>query len=461
MDESVKPDGILTPNTVPAAEKRYARQYGMASPLQARLRALLAGGRLPPGNLEGLDVVEKYQRAVLLHQAAQHGPIFKVSAYGKFWVCVIGLALGRKLLREHGESMTPVTIDVEAMVPAGFMRQMSGETHSKYRTSLARAIAREDSNRSYAALESIATGHLRRYLERQSTNVNLASVYKRTLEAIVCGMLIHIVFGAKPGTEFFETLMRKFEELGPHGSSWTQGERQMRAFAAIRRTVLDQLAASSGDGRHESAGLAHRLFAQDELDDTMLGNLILMVEMGRDDAAGLFRWLSRYACRRPDWMCAIGAEQPSDSPDPYAGSRAAALVLETLRSDQSSRLLRIVDKNIAFEQYLLPKNTLLRICLWESHRAESVFERPFEYMPERFIDRHYRADEFSPFGLDRHHCPFSAMTLLIGCAFLRALARDFELSAIDDGEPSKGPYFWEPAINFAVTLRARDSNRIH
>lgn len=154
----------------------------------------------------------------------------------------------------------------------------------------------------------------------------------------------------------------------------------------------------------------------------------------------------------------IAGETGASSDSRDARSLAEALVLETLRIDQSSRLLRVVEKTIAFEGHVIPRNTLLRICLWESHRAEETFDKPFEFSPERFVDRQYRGDEFSPFGLDRHHCPFAGVTITIACAFLRVLARNYRISASQDGDPMMGPYFWEPAREFAVDLHARQPN---
>ena len=114
----------------------HSQQYGVITLRRARIRAFLARGRLPPGNLCELDVLERTNRAILLHQHAQHGPIFKVVSYDNFWVCIVGLKLARNFLRTHSESIQPVTVDLEPLVKGGFMRQMKGRYAPQVQTTV-------------------------------------------------------------------------------------------------------------------------------------------------------------------------------------------------------------------------------------------------------------------------------------------------------------------------------------
>ena len=58
---------------------------------------------------------------------------------GRLLVCVVGLTLGRRLLKEHASALRPVTLDLESLFPQGFLRQMEGESHRDMRRARARA----------------------------------------------------------------------------------------------------------------------------------------------------------------------------------------------------------------------------------------------------------------------------------------------------------------------------------
>ena len=55
-------------------------------------------------------------------------------------------------------------------------------------------------------------------------------------------------------------------------------------------------------GRPRRACVLSRLLQQGQIDVTMLGNLIYMIEMGRHDIAGLLRWLTWFSARHAVWL---------------------------------------------------------------------------------------------------------------------------------------------------------------
>src|SRR6185436_11359571 len=108
----------------------------------------------------------------------------------------------------------------------------------------------------------------------------------------------------------------------------------------------------------------------------MLGNLIYMLELGRYDLRGLLRWLSRYAADTPDWLDRIARESTAPARD---ATVAEAFVLETLRMDQSERLMRDVTEDLIVEDWLIPAGALLRVCMWEAHKDAAEFAQPFVF----------------------------------------------------------------------------------
>lgn len=420
----------------------------------AAVRGTFSRARLPPGSLVRLDELEKSDRRFLLRRAQEVGPVFKAIAWNELWICVVGLPLGRRLLREHGEHLKPVTLKLEALFPKGFLRQMQGEDHRKYRKALVRAIRPEDLAANRAGLDAIATRGLADYAARQPEHRGTPEAYISTLNAIASGMLIQTFFGARLGTAAFDRLLDSYRELGPFGLVWNLGPRQERAFAAIRDYLTELFAGSPEQHPPGSQfSILGRLHGDGAVDATLLGNLIYMVEMGRYDTYSLFRWLTKYAAENPALLERIAGE---DAEAPAGGrSLAEAFVLETLRMDQSERLIRRAQRDIVFDGHLIPKHSTVRVCLWESHKSPDAFPEPFRFDPARFLGREPTGDQFAPFGLDHHQCPLGGIAIDASMIFLRALARGYRPAPIADGLPVRGAYHWEPASQFGVRLEPR------
>lgn len=407
--------------------------------------ASVAGARLcrrtlPPGRLLNLEQEEKADRQFLMRCFEHHGPIFKVLAWDELWVCMLGLDRATRFLQENREHLQPVTLDIRNIVPRGFLRQMSGDEHRHYRRALLQGIRGENAADELPALEQVAARELAALAHAQT---DTPQALDEALTRITTTMLLSIVFGALPDTPDLERLLAGYHQLGPHGLIWHPGPRQAEAFRSLQ-TILRQRAQNPENGR-----ILGRIQHAQALDDTMLGNLIYMVEMGRYDTHGLLRWLTKYASEHREYLDRIRAESFATKSTDFA----RAFVLETLRMDQSERLVRRAESNLTFEGYHIPRGATVRLCLWESHKDEDAFPEPFRFDPDRFLRAPPDGRAFSPFGLDHHHCPFSEFSVLMGIAYLRALSQCSVVDKRADGEPIRGAYHWEPSIHFSVRIR--------
>jgi cytochrome P450 len=361
-------------------------------------------------------------------------------------VCVVGHALGRRLLKEHSALLRPVTIDIKPVVPAGFMRQMEGEAHRSYRKALVQAVNAIDVDLLAPVLQAIVAEGLRTHADDPAAPTSPAA-WADILSSIATSSLLAAFFGACPGTPAHGDLIAGYQRLGPHGVVWNLGRRQVQAYAALRGLLTGALPADALPG-----SLWPELLAAGPVDDTMLGNLIYMVELGRYDLRGLLRWLSKYAGAHPAWLDRIAAE-PACGAD--GRPVAEAFVLETLRMDQSERLMRDVLHDFVFDGWLIPKGALVRVCMWEAHKSAEVFPDPFVFDPSRFLGHASAGDRFSPFGLDHHHCPLAGLSVQLAATFLRVLAREFRLDARDGDPAVRGPYHWQPSPRLVVSLSRR------
>jgi cytochrome P450 len=391
-----------------------------------------------------LDEMERSDRRVFQTLAKELGPVFKGTIDGRFAICVVGNKMARRLLSKHPAALKPVTIDVSRLFPGEFMRGMEGEFHKSRRATLIRGLGAVNMDEFRPCMHQAIRENLEAYCNARSDPTRRYDDFYRwshTLSAITSSMLIHLVLGAKPDSKLFQDLMNLYRELGPNGVAWNIGDRQVEAYQRLRDCLTKSLAVE------DTKGLITILADQDQIDATMLGNLIYMVETGRYDMRGLFRWISKYAADSPIWMGRIGTSEPG-----RGAAVAKAFVQEVLRLDQSERLMREVLEDIIFEGFLIPKGSLLRVCMWEAHKDEETFEDPFAFRPERFLNEQVFGERFSPFGLDQHRCPFAVFSISLASVFLTELASNFEISTTGGEPPIRGPYHWEPALDFSVRL---------
>ncbi len=399
---------------------------------------------LPPGPFSPtLDIVEQADRHALLDHAVANGPIFKGRAWGGFWIYVVGLPVCRRLVGTHEQDLRPVTLSVGTLFDKGLLRQMEGEDHHRYRAALVRAIKAQ--GRGAAETPPLAVAGRFAGLKDRTDLPDAAAAYRAMLSDLVTDVLLGVVLGTTPDEDAHKRLVAAYKDLGGRGLVWNIAARQQRAYAdlsLIIRGLTEQIAARADARPSVLAGLVH----DGEVDPVMLGNLIYMVEMGRYDMAAFFRWLTWFASRNPDWMERIALA------DDGATEVAEAFVMEALRMEQSERLVRRVKRDFVFDGFLFPRGTNLRLCIWESHKSDDLFEAPFTFDPGRFLSARPGSDRFAPFGLDRHQCPFGSYSIQLGARFLSELARHYRVAARGDGPAVRGHYHWEPASTFVPEL---------
>ena len=193
---------------------------------------------------------------------------------------------------------------------------------------------------------------------------------------------------------------------------------------------------------------SHAWWKRSSLDASMLGNLIYQAEMGRSDMKNFFRWLTRHATDDPTTLDRIRAEEAAGD-----GARplAEAFVQETLRTDQSERLIRIAKRDIVFDGFLIPRHATIRLCLWESHHAECAFADPHRFDPERFLTERPGNDRFAPFGVRSSPVSDGRRRRQDGCHFCSRSRPRLPRDGIDGG--SSGA--WRLSLGAGAQVRRR------
>jgi cytochrome P450 len=188
-------------------------------------------------------------------------------------------------------------------------------------------------------------------------------------------------------------------------------------------------------------------------DDTALGNLIFLFEPAHFDLYSLWHWMLLYIGSNRHVAEQISVSLATNPVQAERHIRAA--ILETLRLNQSEVLYRQAAADLVFDGVLIPKDQVVRVCVWEAHKDEKNFPEPFTFSPARFLERDFDIDQFAPFGMDKHRCIGADLALELSALFLAELLKNYTCELVSDGPPQMGQYHWEPGPDVAVVLSPR------
>jgi cytochrome P450 len=427
-----------------------------ASRWRTRLEDLLRRSEpFPPGSLAARhlrDAIEDDR--FYLRQSARHGPIFKLFwGSGQIKTCIVGFPLGQRLLKAHQDAVRLENInDITSLVPAEYLRSMSPELHLKYRRLFGRVFRSDLVAPWEAELRGLLRRELTRLAESAASVASPARCLYATLDTVATKFLLLTMLGVTPDSAAAAELETWYDRLGPEGRVAQVGPEQKKAFVAIHGIVV-QLLHSTGRDRSAPIGdsVAKRLMDADPsaVDETVIGNVIYMIERGRHDLRDLLRWVVKQLSDHPTTTDEI--RRGPGNPGAQSGL-AEACVLETLRLEQAEQLNRRALRSFAFEGFHVPAGSWLSIMIRESHRNPETFPEPDTFRPHRFLERSYRPDEYAPFGLDEHQCIGASLVVRFGTLFVEELVRGFSWTVRADGARHHGVH-WEPSPDFAIELR--------
>jgi cytochrome P450 len=390
----------------------------------------------------------------------RYGPVFKVLWNRNIAVCVVGFDRARRLLAIHGRALAQLTIDITPLVPKGFLRGMAREDHRQYRALILAAIRNDLAAGCATPLRDLLSSELTLLAHHTGHEASPRhAVLTPRLHQLATRSLLIAFFGQRPGDVAFAQLESGFNTLSVNGVVSHLGEEQHSAFTALRSCIEDLIERQKNEAPAVAASVLSRLVAQHDpraTDETMIGNLIYMVELGRYDIRSLLRWIVKHLSDHPGVVASLAAV-PADgtTSGDVRASLARACVMETLRLEQVDALNRTVAAEFMFDGHRFPTGAAVRVLLRESHRDPAVFEEPDQYRPCRFAATSPSSRDYAPFGLGEHRCVASEFVVDFATLCVEELTGGFTWSVANDGPSEKLSHAWEPSASFEITLRPR------
>lgn len=205
--------------------------------------------------------------------------------------------------------------------------------------------------------------------------------------------------------------------LGPF-SPWGYYLKEKSAIDGI----LFKLIADAKLGKTERHDVLTMLLAIRDEDGKTLSDkeirdeLLTLLIAGHETVAAAMSWALFFIHDNPDVKAKLIAELDAlnGNLDPqliYRLPYLTAVCQETLRIRPSLivAFTRMPKRHFTLAGFEFEPKTNLMPCMYLTHQRESVFPNPQKFIPARFLDKHYSAYEYYPFGGSNRRC--------IGAAF--------------------------------------------
>ncbi len=383
------------------------------------------------------DAFEGQRCLMKLHR--EHGPVFQSNREGRLTTYVLGHPRIRRLVALRKSGLPCETIDLRLLFPEGSIRAMDGPVHTDYKRKMAQAMQAVSLAEHEAPISIIIGTCLDEIGETAGTAVVLDSI-ATPLRAAASTVMIRILFGLDSQSERFAPIRDAYVRFSPGEPTRSIGPEQTAAFQDLRSLMGDEIR-DLARGRNNSApsSMLKQMLEVGNFDETLLGNLIYLHEASHYDSFSLWRWIIHYLAHNGDVVAQLRRTKGQEK-----RRLAGAIVLETLRLNQSEGLIRQVTESFEFEGTHIPSGTYLRACIWEGHKDPENFPDPFAFDPGRFLGEPLSQDVFAPFGLDQHHCIGAELEIFVSSLFVEELVRRFDIAVLNDMPSFSGRYHWQP-----------------
>ena len=408
---------------------------------------------LPPGSLALVPRGPWVDDGFYAEQAKEFGPVFKLSQYFRPMICVMGPLEGHSLIRQHGDKLIAPPMRYSKFIPNGFLRFMEAPVHAKYRPVFRNAFGGPVIQDCTPFLEDILKADISKMaaLSRSSSGngINPAPY----VSEIMFKLVVRLFIGVDEHSQHFKQLHKLYEKVVIGKASCTWRSDDIEATKLIEGIISGQAERSRTD--LPMCFLAKIVQQNDDAvpDRTVLLNLVYMMKIASSDLAGLMTWAIKLLIDNPIWAERLG---DATSRSAMEGKKLASLILkETLRLERSEYIFRKTLDAVDYKGFTIPRDWLVRICIRDGHRDSDTFADPHTFNPERFLNRSFKREEYSPLGIGAHSCVGGQVIDALGSAFLIEWTHSYRVERHCDGPREYGRSHWQPSSALRIELLQR------
>jgi cytochrome P450 len=288
------------------------------------------------------------------------------------------------------------------------------------------------------------------------------------LQAVTLEVILRAVFGLDPG-ERMDGVRRRLTEmleigakplgLLPHLQRSWGGRGPWVRFMRLRQETDELLFDLIRERRREDGErddvLGMLLEARHEdgspmTDEELRDELMTLLVAGHETTASALAWAFERLANRPAIVDSLAEEAAAGDGDAYV----TATVQETLRSRPVLPMAapRLVMKPVEIGGWDYPEGVCLCPNAYLVHHDPEIYDAPYEFRPERFVDQSPGTYTWIPFGGGRRRCLGASFALLEMKAVLRAVASTCEVATAAGGA--------EPSMRRSITISPRYGGKV-
>lgn len=251
---------------------------------------------------------------------------------------------------------------------------------------------------------------------------------------------------AKPNVSDLFPFLRPLDLQGRRRYSARQIGKVFRVLDGIIDPRLGEAEASSsgGDKHGDFLGALLELMSTGKITREDVTTILFDVfTAGSDTIAITVEWAMAELLRNPDIMDkvrtevkgALGSKETIEEPDVMKLPYLLAVVKEAMRLHPVAPILlphQAAEDGVEIGGYAVPKGCTVIFNTWAIMRDPEAWERPDEFLPERFLEKAVKVDfrgkyfEFIPFGSGPRVCPGVPMAERVVPFILASLLHAFE-----------------------------------
>lgn len=343
------------------------------------------------------------------------GPIYSVQFRGEKWVCIGGLEANAAAWKNpdiwnYESALKPFR---EIMGPR-HVTQMDGVPHREKRKHLKPGFAMSAIARWIPAIDSVVsdrlvtisgqTSSLHSFFMTSLTLANAATLLKCDLDLEAAATFIRFE------EEFiFGTVLADDERSEYYGRPSFQSDKKF-VFEFLRQEIERRLEGAQVDDNFAPV-IERTLSGQGDADmQELVSEAYLLLMAGTGNTSKLLNCGLQHILKDPDWMGQLREELAGYSSSSFLSGmkdfpKLKATIAEMERLFPAAPVLsRVVANSFEFNGYTLGAGTKVLHLQTIAHFLDEVYEDPYRFKPQRWIDNTYSKKSQGTFGGSTHIC---------------------------------------------------------
>jgi cytochrome P450 family 110 len=282
----------------------------------------------------------------------------------------------------------------------------------------------------------------------------------QVMPEITLKIILQVVFGISPGSRYqqLEKLLSSlledvtkplysslffFPPLQKDLGAWSPWGQFLRRRQKIDNLIYAEIAERRVQKNENRTDILSLLIsARDEnreqmSDEELRDQLVSLLLLGYETTAAALAWAFYWIHSSQSVTKKLQQELDSlgESPEPTLIAKLpylSAVCSETLRINPIALICtpRMTKEPLQLAGYDFDTGTILIPCIYLAHQRESVFAKPKQFLPERFMEQKFSPSEYLPFGGGDRGCIGLAFSMFEMKLVLATILARFELAPL-------------------------------